>query len=159
MGRLSWLCYGVTWPLTREAGAEYQTGTGQAAPLRYRTNLYSLSIQQKPRQVEHFFTNIFQSRLNVFFRTEIFLFVGLAPPPPTAPAGPPPERLLGMKASDIDKYSRVVFPIAFLSFHLMYWMIYLTISNEVVDDLVYLQMPNQNPDVRCDHIRFLWTCK
>ena len=45
MGRLSWLCYGVTWPLTREAGAEYQTGTGQAAPLRYRTNLYSLSIQ------------------------------------------------------------------------------------------------------------------
>ena len=61
------------------------------------------------------------------------------PPPAPAPAGPPPERLCGMKASDIDKYSRVVFPIAFLSFHLMYWMIYLTISNEVADDLVYLQ--------------------
>ena len=65
--------------------------------------------------------------------------LGCSPAPPPAPIGPPPERLFGMKASDIDKYSRVVFPIAFLSFHLMYWMIYLTISNEVADDLVYLQ--------------------
>ena len=32
---------------------------------------------------------------------------------------------LALKASDIDKYSRVVFPIMFLTFHLMYWMIYL----------------------------------
>merc|ERR1719282_985433 len=65
---------------------------------------------------------------------------GYSPAPPApGPVGPPPERLFGMKASDIDKYSRVVFPIAFLSFHLMYWMIYLTISNEVADDLVYLQ--------------------
>ena len=54
----------------------------------------------------------------------------------------PPNKILGVRASDIDKYSRVVFPIMFLSFHLMYWMIYLTISNEVADDLVYLQMPN-----------------
>ena len=74
----------------------------------------------------------------MFFILEILL--GCSPAPPTpAPVGPPPERLFGMKASDIDKYSRVVFPIAFLSFHLMYWMIYLTISNEVADDLVYLQ--------------------
>jgi hypothetical protein len=50
----------------------------------------------------------------------------------------PPERLFGMKASDIDKYSRMVFPITFLSFHLMYWMIYLTISETVVEDLVHL---------------------
>jgi len=59
------------------------------------------------------------------------------PPAPIPKA--PPERLFGMKASDIDKYSRIVFPITFLSFHLMYWMIFLTISNEVVEDLVYLQ--------------------
>ena len=51
----------------------------------------------------------------------------------------PPERLCGMKASDIDKYSRIIFPLFFLSFHLMYWMIYLTISDEIVDDLVYLE--------------------
>ena len=47
--------------------------------------------------------------------------------------------MIGMvQASDIDKYSRIVFPITFLSFHLMYWMIYLTISDNVVEDLVYL---------------------
>ena len=40
----------------------------------------------------------------------------------------PPERILGMRASDIDKYSRVIFPITFLTFHMTYWSIFLTIS-------------------------------
>ena len=44
-------------------------------------------------------------------------------PVPCLPA--PSSKLLGMKASDIDKYSRVVFPIMFITFHLMYWMIYM----------------------------------
>lgn len=50
----------------------------------------------------------------------------------------PPTRVLGMRASDIDKYSRVIFPIMFLTFHLMYWMIYLSISGDLPNDLVYL---------------------
>ena len=63
----------------------------------------------------------------------------MTPSPPAPPPPAPPQRLFGMKPSDIDKYSRIVFPITFLSFHLMYWMIYLTISDNVVDDLVYLE--------------------
>ena len=51
----------------------------------------------------------------------------------------PPTRVLGMRASDIDKYSRVIFPIMFLTFHLMYWMIYLSISGELPNVLVYLE--------------------
>ena len=44
------------------------------------------------------------------------------------PPQAPPERILGMRASDIDKYSRVIFPITFLTFHMTYWSIFLTIS-------------------------------
>ena len=62
----------------------------------------------------------------------------LLPPLPPAPAQPP-TRIFGMRASDIDKYSRVIFPIMFLTFHLMYWMIYLSIAGEIPDDVVYLK--------------------
>ena len=68
----------------------------------------------------------------------------LLPPQPTTPVLPPapaapPTRIFGMRASDIDKYSRVIFPIMFLTFHLMYWMIYISISGEIPDDVVYLK--------------------
>ena len=65
----------------------------------------------------------------------------LLPPVAKAPALPanPPTRILGMRASDIDKYSRVIFPIMFITFHLMYWMIYLSLAGDVPDDIVYLQ--------------------
>ena len=43
-----------------------------------------------------------------------------------------------MRGSDIDKYSRVIFPILFISFHMVYWMIYLSVSGEIPTDLVYL---------------------
>ena len=59
---------------------------------------------------------------------------------PTLPPSPP-TRLFGMRASDIDKYSRVIFPIMFISFHLMYWMIYLSLAGDVPDDMVYLKQP------------------
>lgn len=67
------------------------------------------------------------------------------PAPPPAPPPPNPEcdmkdlnKMFGMTASDIDKYSRVIFPVTFTCFQLMYWIIYQHLSDHVVDDLVYL---------------------
>jgi len=71
------------------------------------------------------------------------------PPPPALPkVAPPPmsvvtpkdiNRMFGITASDIDKYSRVIFPITFLCFQLMYWIIYQHLSDILVEDLVFLQ--------------------
>ncbi|OXA49894.1 gamma-aminobutyric acid receptor subunit beta [Folsomia candida] len=49
------------------------------------------------------------------------------------------ENLYGIAPSDIDRYSRVVFPVCFICFNLMYWIIYLHISDVVEDDLVFLE--------------------
>lgn len=46
------------------------------------------------------------------------------------------NELFGVSPSDIDKYSRVVFPVCFVCFNLMYWMIYLHISKILEDDFV-----------------------
>lgn len=40
-----------------------------------------------------------------------------------------PNKLCGVSPSDIDKYSRVVFPVCFVCFNLMYWVIYMRISD------------------------------
>ncbi|KAG9509709.1 Gamma-aminobutyric acid receptor subunit beta [Fragariocoptes setiger] len=38
------------------------------------------------------------------------------------------DSIFGVRPSDIDKYSRVVFPVCFVCFQLMYWIVYLHIS-------------------------------
>ncbi|KAI1286413.1 Gamma-aminobutyric acid receptor subunit beta [Halotydeus destructor] len=49
-----------------------------------------------------------------------------------------PNKLLGVAPSDIDKYSRVIFPVCFICFNLMYWIIYSHISDTLADNLVLL---------------------
>lgn len=48
------------------------------------------------------------------------------------------NKMFGVTPSDIDKYSRVVFPVCFVCFNLMYWIIYLHISDVLAEDLVPL---------------------
>jgi hypothetical protein len=58
-------------------------------------------------------------------------------PPPFGPKDP--NRMLGVSPSDIDKYSRVVFPVCFVCFNLMYWVIYMHISDVKILGLVPLK--------------------
>lgn len=61
------------------------------------------------------------------------------------PSTPPPlipipgsknlNTLFGVCPSDIDKYSRIVFPVCFLCFNLMYWIIYMHISEFLTVEL------------------------
>jgi len=48
------------------------------------------------------------------------------------------QKMMGISPSDIDKYSRIFFPVTFTCFNLMYWIIYLHVSDEVAQDLVML---------------------
>jgi len=58
--------------------------------------------------------------------------------PAPVPLQAHPEKLFRMKPSHVDNFSRIAFPITFVGFHLMYWSYYLTVSNTIVQDLVYL---------------------
>ena len=48
------------------------------------------------------------------------------------------QKMMGVSPSDIDKYSRIFFPVTFTCFNLMYWIIYMHVSDEVAQDLVML---------------------
>ena len=48
------------------------------------------------------------------------------------------QKMMGISPSDIDKYSRIFFPVTFICFNLMYWIIYLHVSDEIADELVML---------------------
>ena len=48
------------------------------------------------------------------------------------------QKMMGISPSDIDKYSRIFFPVTFICFNLMYWIIYLHVSDEIAEDLVML---------------------
>jgi hypothetical protein len=64
----------------------------------------------------------------------------ITPPPPISLLSPRDiNTMFGITASDIDKYSRILFPITFCCFQLMYWVIYDHLADIVVEDLVMLQ--------------------
>ncbi|KAG8202107.1 hypothetical protein JTE90_010469 [Oedothorax gibbosus] len=61
------------------------------------------------------------------------------PPELEALFGKNSNKMCGVSPSDIDKYSRLLFPVCFVSFNMMYWIIYLHISDTLGEDNVALQ--------------------
>lgn len=55
------------------------------------------------------------------------------PPELAALFGKNTNKMCGVSPSDIDKYSRLLFPVFFVSFNMMYWIIYLHISDTLGD--------------------------
>ncbi|GFR22226.1 gamma-aminobutyric acid receptor subunit beta [Trichonephila clavata] len=60
------------------------------------------------------------------------------PPELEALFGKNTNKMCGVSPSDIDKYSRLLFPVCFVSFNMMYWIIYLHISDTLGEDNVAL---------------------
>ena len=51
----------------------------------------------------------------------------------------PPTRLWGWRPSDLERWARLVFPLTFLTFHLLYWTILVKISDRPVGHLMPLK--------------------
>ena len=51
-----------------------------------------------------------------------------------------PETLFGCRASDIERYARIVFPLLFFTFHMVYWTILMNVSDITIEGLVPLKM-------------------
>ena len=61
-------------------------------------------------------------------------------PVPSMEFGELPATLFGCRASDIERYARIVFPLFFFTFHMVYWTILVHISENTVEDLITLKI-------------------
>ena len=61
-------------------------------------------------------------------------------PVPYMEFGELPATLFGCRASDIERYARIVFPLFFFTFHMVYWTILVHISENTVEDLIPLKI-------------------
>ena len=50
----------------------------------------------------------------------------------------PPYQCPFQNSSDIERYSRIAFPILFFTFHLVYWTLLISVSETHIEDLIPL---------------------
>ncbi|KAG8226490.1 hypothetical protein J437_LFUL007372 [Ladona fulva] len=50
------------------------------------------------------------------------------------------NKLCGISPSDLDKYSRILFPASFFCFNLMYWIIFLNITDTTLPNLITMEI-------------------
>jgi hypothetical protein len=48
------------------------------------------------------------------------------------------NKMYGMRPADLDKSSRIIFPISFVIFQFLYWIIFGILSVEETEDLIPL---------------------
>ena len=51
-----------------------------------------------------------------------------------------PATLFGCRASDIERYARIVFPLLFFTFHMVYWTILMSVSDITIEGLIPLKI-------------------
>ena len=61
-------------------------------------------------------------------------------PVPYMEFGELPATLFGCRASDIERYASILFPLLFFTFHMVYWTILVSISENTVEDLIPLKL-------------------
>ncbi|CAG0888026.1 unnamed protein product [Cyprideis torosa] len=127
----------------RECGMDQEWAPKQAE-VRYKIN--DPKMHTKGGTLENTTLNGGRSRNRLGIEMHPMDDVESVPPTSTVPHLPLHQRSLdkfyGLTPSDIDKYSRVVFPVCFVCFNLMYWIIYLHISDVVAENLTMFNNPS-----------------